>query len=426
MATEGLGYLLRSGVAISMATLIVLLCRRPLRRWLGARVAYALWLLVPVAAIAALAPAPSRQILAPAASQAWIGIPHALGNAMAPAAGIDASPILLVLWVLGAAGAAFVFACRQAGFNRRILRRKDQPFDEVVEHGPAVTGILRPRIVLPTDFRQRYDDHEQILVLAHERVHLRRGDVQAHTFAIALRCVFWFNPLLHYAAACFRFDQELACDAVVLARFPSSRRIYGDAMLKTQMAESGFPIGCHWQSIHPLKERIAMLKQPIPTTLRRASGTLLVATFVLACSLGAWAAQPAVVKHVPAAAGTTVAAPAGPAQAAQPVVVKHVPAAGTTDPTPAGDWANPSYPAAALARNLGGKVDLLVKVGADGVVKQIKVESSTSRMFDQSAIDAARAWKFHPRLTNGKAVASWVRVPVEFEPDGPKKAAKAG
>ena len=419
MATELLGYLLRSGVAVSAATLVVLLLRRPLRHGLGARVAYALWLLVPVAAIAACAPAPSRQILAPVVAPAWAGIPHVLATAVSPADGTDASSILFALWLLGAVGTAFVFACRQAGFNRRILRRKGQPFDEVAGHGPAVTGILRPRIVLPTDFRQRYDDHEQALVLAHERVHLRRGDVQAHTLATALRCVFWFNPLLHCAASRFRFDQELACDAAVLAQFPSSRRSYGDAMLKTEMAESGFPIGCHWQSIHPLKERIAMLKQPVPTTLRRASGTLLVVSLVLASSLGAWAAQPATGSH---------AAPPS-AQAAAGSHAPHVDnkvAPGDTVPIPV-DMGPPHYPKVALEKNLRGHVVLRLQVGTDGNVIATKVEQATPKgIFEHDAIAAAQKWKFHPATSHGKAVAAWVRVPVDFEPEltvyGKKKA----
>jgi TonB family protein len=419
MATEMLGYLLRSGAAISAGTLVVLLLRRSLRQWLGARVAYSLWLLVPVAALAMLAPAPSRQFLVPVVTPAWTRIPHALANAMSPADGTDASSILLALWALGAAGAAFVFACRQAGFNRRILRRKGQPFDEVVEHGPAVTGILRPRIVLPTDFRQRYDDHEQALVLAHERVHLRRGDVQAHTLATALRCVFWFNPLLHFAATRFRFDQELACDAAVLAQFPSSRRSYGDAMLKTQMAESGFPIGCHWQSIHPLKERIAMLKQPIPTTLRRASGTLLVVTLVLAASLGAWAAQPAAGSH----AAPPAAQAAGGSRA--PYVDNKV-APGDTVPVPV-DMGPPNYPKVALDKNLRGHVVLRLQVGADGNVITTKVERATPvGIFEHDAVEAAKKWKFHPATSHGKAIAAWVRVPVDFEPDLTVHGKKAG
>jgi TonB family protein len=105
--------------------------------------------------------------------------------------------------------------------------------------------------------------------------------------------MYWFNPLFHFAASRFRFDQELACDALVITRFPEARRYYADAMLKTQLADLGLPAGCHWQSSHPLKERISMLKHPLPGRARRVFGLIAVAAFVAAGSYAAWAAQPA-------------------------------------------------------------------------------------------------------------------------------------
>jgi beta-lactamase regulating signal transducer with metallopeptidase domain len=123
--------------------------------------------------------------------------------------------------------------------------------------------------------------------------HLRRGDIHAQLLATGLRCLFWFNPLLHYAARMFRFDQELACDATVLAAFPRGRGRYGSAMLKTQLAGFGLPVGCHWQSSHPLKERIEMLKQPLPARMRKRTGAAMVAVLMCAGTWAAWAAQPA-------------------------------------------------------------------------------------------------------------------------------------
>src|SRR3546814_10618324 len=72
----------------------------------------------------------------------------------------------------------------------------------------------------------------------------------------ALRCVYWFNPLLWIAADRFRRDQELACDATVVARHPHARRAYGEAMVKTQLSAMPAPLACHWFGGHPLKERI--------------------------------------------------------------------------------------------------------------------------------------------------------------------------
>jgi TonB family protein len=402
MIADFLADLLQSCVAISAATILVLLLRKPLRLGLGARAAYAVWLLVPMAAIAVLVPVPTDASFVPTQAAPLIRVSSAMTMAMQHASATDHSVLLLVLWGFGALFTAFVFASMQTRFNRRIRRRAHRAYDEVDGSGPLVVGLMRPRIVLPFDFKQRYNAIEQTLVLAHEQIHLQRGDVQVQAFAIALRCVFWFNPLLHFAMTRFRFDQELSCDASVLKQYPASRRSYGDAMLKTQMAEFGLPIGCHWQSRHPLKERITMLQKPLPGSVRLACGSILVAALVLGGSLSAWAAQPvASGKHAATLSRTTPATP------------------DATTP--------PHYPADAVAKHIGGKVNLLVLVGADGAVKNVKVESAIpAGVFDQSAINAAIKWAFHPATSHGKAVAGWVRVPVEFAPDDKPKTAKAG
>lgn len=406
MIAEILAHLLQSAITLSLATVLVLLVRKPLRHVLGAHAAYAIWLLIPMAALAVLIPATTSDTVLPAVTSALVAIPHAMTAALAPASGTDTATIAIVLWLLGMCFAAAVFARRQASFNRHVLRRQHRPYDEVIGHGPAIAGVWRPRIILPIDFTLRYTDVEQTLVLAHEQVHLRRGDVHAQMIATALRCAFWFNPLLHFAVTRFRFDQELSCDAAVMKQFPASRRSYGDAMLKTQMAEFGLPVGCHWQSIHPLKERIAMLKKPLPGMLRQTSGFALVVAVILTGSYTAWAAQPATRQY------DGNHSPAVPAK---------------TDPSAAGELVPPSYPAGAAARGIGGRVVLRLLVGADGSVKTVKVESSKpSGVFDKVAAAAASTWKFHPGTSHGMAVEEWVRVPVDFAPDRNQKPATAG
>src|SRR3546814_2308116 len=100
---------------------------------------------------------------------------------------------------------------------------------------PAVVG-LRARIVLPADFDVRYSADERALILAHERNHRARGDVAGNALIAALRCVYWFNPLLWIAADRFRRDPELACGANLFARPPPARRAYGAAMVKNQIS----------------------------------------------------------------------------------------------------------------------------------------------------------------------------------------------
>ncbi|MCI1710587.1 MAG: M56 family metallopeptidase [Chiayiivirga sp.] len=266
MTAELVDLLLETTLAISVAASAVLLLRRPFRRLIGARSAYALWLLLPAAGVAVLLPA--RRVVLELPLD--VPVPQATAATLAHAAveaPFDAAPWLLALWIAGALALALGLTWQQRRFRRALgkLRvRSDGSLQaENADAGPVVIGLWRSRIVLPADFDSRYSELERDLVLRHERAHLLRRDPLANLVAAALRCVYWFNPLLHPTPwAASASNQELAVDATVLAQRPEARRSYADAMLKTQLMFEPPPLGCHWQSAHPLKERIAMLKHP--------------------------------------------------------------------------------------------------------------------------------------------------------------------
>jgi hypothetical protein len=105
---------------------------------------------------------------------------------------------------------------------------------------------------------------------------------------------------MYYALAWLRMDQELACDAVVLSQRGELRRRYADTLFKAQLATDSAwrqPIGCHWQSIHPLKERISMLKRPLPGRSRRLFGLAAIVALTGVASYAAWAGQTATAKE---------------------------------------------------------------------------------------------------------------------------------
>lgn len=301
MKLEVFDALVRVTLAGSMAILAVLVARRFLRRRFGALVAYVAWMLVPSTVVAMLLPAPVHPI-APLAAIVRAA-PLQAASTIAAADASDPRVALLVLWLAGAVLAAAWFAQQQRRYLRSLGRLHVREDARVVQSdsefaGPALVGAWRPRIVLPADFDRRYDARERELILAHERVHFVRGDAWVNALVVALRSFNWFNPLLHYAAAKFRLDQELACDAAVVARFPEARRQYADAMLKVQLAgqprqELRLPVGCRWPSDRTLKERILMLKQPRPTSATRIVGLCVVAAVTLSLALAAWASQAA-------------------------------------------------------------------------------------------------------------------------------------
>lgn len=524
--------LLETALASSFAIAVVLLLRRPLRRGFGAAAAYALWALVPAAVAAVLLPAaPARMPLA-LPVQAVVQAPLAM--AAPQASGIAPTAAVLAVWLAGALSALAALAWQQRRFVRALgvlrLRADGLRQADAVAGLPAAIGLLRPIIVVPEDFERRYSVEQQALMRAHEREHIARGDLALNAAVALLRCVYWFNPLLHYAVRHFRHDQELSCDQRVVRRHPQARRAYGEAMLKTQLASRPVPLGCHWGHSHPLKERIEMLKHANVSPKRWIAGAALVALLAAATGAAAWSAQP---QRAPAAAAAlpdgyallefevrldggepssfrvlerygepfgvsgdeggskwslqgrvsplgegrsllvaslqrdgkpvgqprltvrngeparisigsvrgssnaevlqgidmtvTVSAAADARPAAQPrpvaeprAVVEPAPRpvanphAQTMELTAAayGALSPPPYP---KGRKVNGRVLLEIQVGGDGGAQQVRLaQSSGDAELDASTVEAARKWRFQPATQNGRPVASWVQVPVDF------------
>jgi beta-lactamase regulating signal transducer with metallopeptidase domain len=294
-SAEILQALLEVTLASSTAILLVLALRRPLRGLFGVKVAYTLWWLVPIAAGAVLLPAMRDPVSPPA---------YVLFPSTAPAAAATVSRMesgshgawLLGIWLVGVVGMALWFALQQRAFWRglgRVILRNDGLYEAQSAVGlPAVIGIWKPRIVVPCDFDHRYGNTAKVLLREHELAHIRHGDLYCNAFAALWRIAFWFNPLSHLAASRFRHDQELACDQRVISRHPQTRRAYGEAMLRTQLALQPLPVGCHWGYSHPLKERIAMLGMPTVSIRRGVIGRTCILLLLLGVGIAAWAAQP--------------------------------------------------------------------------------------------------------------------------------------
>ncbi len=78
----------------------------------------------------------------------------------------------------------------------------------------------------------------------------------------------------------------------------------------------------------------------------------------------------------------------------------------------------PKYPALALKAGLEGTVWTKLWVDETGRVAQVYVAKSDAQIFEQSALDAARQWRFKPAMTKGKPIATWVSIPFRFKISG--------
>jgi beta-lactamase regulating signal transducer with metallopeptidase domain len=274
--TEILLVLLKVNIAAAVAVAIVLWARKKVHKVMGPDAAYLMWAIVPVAMLAMLIP--SRTVMVEPHEARYVSL--IWGNSLWPFAAV-----LVLAWTTGVILMAGQLLRMQQLFMEDVGFRKA---------GPAVVGFFYPHIVTPADFSRRFSDDERKLIMAHEQVHLERQDIRVNAVVAAVRCLCWFNPLIHIGAHFLRVDQELSCDAAVIERRPRARRAYAETLLKTQLADRSLPVGCYWPagSSHPLTERIAMLTRTPFSLRRRTAAAAAVLTLVSGGGYAAWAAQP--------------------------------------------------------------------------------------------------------------------------------------
>jgi periplasmic protein TonB len=79
----------------------------------------------------------------------------------------------------------------------------------------------------------------------------------------------------------------------------------------------------------------------------------------------------------------------------------------------------PDYPPRARRQGVCGRVVMKFLVGIDGRVSRPSIiEARPQGYFEQSALEAIVHWRFQPGYYRGKAVATWVILPVQFKLTG--------
>ncbi|MFO1497277.1 MAG: M56 family metallopeptidase [Verrucomicrobiota bacterium] len=105
-------------------------------------------------------------------------------------------------------------ACRAQMGVRRTLRLKMS----TTCASPAVSGLLKPVILIPNGLAEKLTPAQLRHVLLHELAHVKRGDLWVNHLQVAQQVLHWFNPLLWVANSVTRRVREEAVDDLVMAR----------------------------------------------------------------------------------------------------------------------------------------------------------------------------------------------------------------
>jgi beta-lactamase regulating signal transducer with metallopeptidase domain/N-acetylglutamate synthase-like GNAT family acetyltransferase len=98
---------------------------------------------------------------------------------------------------------------------RLRLRRRVRIFKTDRISMPMTWGLMRSAVLLPKD-SDEWSTECRWIVMAHELTHVKRRDCLIQALAQLACAVYWFNPLVWFAAWRLRVERELACDDHVL------------------------------------------------------------------------------------------------------------------------------------------------------------------------------------------------------------------
>ncbi|MDX1924984.1 MAG: M56 family metallopeptidase [Pirellulaceae bacterium] len=115
--------------------------------------------------------------------------------------------------------------------KRMGLRRKVRLRTVDAAIGPAVVGLIRPTILLPKVIVDGKSDAELEPLLAHELIHVRRGDLVWAMLQGLSVSLWWFNPLVWLAERLLTREAERSCDEETIAGLGCSPAMYARSLL---------------------------------------------------------------------------------------------------------------------------------------------------------------------------------------------------
>lgn len=178
--------------------------------------------------------------------------------------------------------------------TRKRLLVKDSVRLYIAETGetPYLTGLISPRVVMPTKFIHMMTMEQLELVMIHELTHYKRKDILKLWFLELAVCIHFFNPVLLYARRIIQQDIELACDEKVLRALNNQQYIsYAEVLTLSSLKVvqyNKYVLTAHiaGRRGERLKERLQMIKNynRVLTRIIGLSVILIMAIVLVSCT----------------------------------------------------------------------------------------------------------------------------------------------
>ena len=383
---------------LTIMLVLILLCHKLTLKHGGAKIAYALWGLIPLSLLTYLVPMPWHKVaVAPSGTlQHYLVLPTEQF--------IDIQPNgLITLWLLGLLLVIGNWLSSHIRFSRQLqltevnkttlaitLPLKLKAYNCDTAYSPMLLGLFPQKLIIPANFASSFSRSQQKLILEHEICHFDRNDIYWNTLALLCVALFWFHPLVWLAYFKFRQDQELSCDQIVLARKQTESRIaYSKALLV--VAEFAPAMAFAQLSFKKYGDKQMMFER-IRQIKANTQATKLAMVVISAVSVSLLSGV-SFAGNQGFTPGTEAQLSVSPSDEKR---VRRLPPTQVNDIKPT-YRVEPKYPLKAAAENIEGSVVLKFDIDRAGMVKNVEIlHAVPAYVFDKVAKTALEQWQYAP------------------------------
>lgn len=155
---------------------------------------------------------------------------------------IDLYDLIKLIWVLGAVISFFIPIFQYIIFRIRLkLKKTDCSFTKTPVYSakdivsPMLIGFFKPIILIPEN---DYTDEDLEIIILHEDMHKKRGDLWYKLLLLLVKSLHWFNPLIYFMIHQAQRDLEYSCDFLVCKNKDMYfRKKYSMVILKSMKRE---------------------------------------------------------------------------------------------------------------------------------------------------------------------------------------------
>jgi TonB family protein len=262
---------------------------------------------------------------------------------------------------------------------------------------PLTWGLFRPVILIPED-ASRWSAGVRESVLRHESAHVRRLDLPRQFLEQIACALYWFHPLVWYAAVRADDARESACDDAVLSEGAVSAD-YASHLIEVA------------RRVRPLGSIAAT------TFCNRLEGRIM---SVLDSKRNRRALTRGAVLAAALAAGLLLTGISGMQLLAQDEEIDDETVYDVGDGVTAPKLMNrvePEYSEEASKARYQGTVVLDVVIGEDGAPANVRLVRPLGMGLDEKAVEAVTQWRWEPALKDGEPVQATAQVEIHFRLD---------